>query len=138
MEIVCAQELIDSLIARFFSAFDNRDGKTPAQADLVECFTDKATIARRTPSGVEIYTLDEFVVPRIALLTHGALLDFHETEISATTEQFGGIATRTSWYTKSGLLDGKDYAGSGTKCFQLVEGDSGWRIASLAWVDDSA
>jgi len=43
-----------------------------------------------------------------------------------------------SRYTKAGLLNGNPYSGVGTKCFQLVLLDCGWRIASLAWVDDDA
>jgi hypothetical protein len=101
-------------------------------------FTDKATIVRRSDSGAELYTVTEFALPRIKLLTQGTLLDFHEREISSTTQIFDGIATRTSRYSKAGLLVGNDYSGSGTKCFQLVDLGSAWRIASLAWVDDNA
>ena len=133
-----SQEQIDDLIARFFSVFDNRKGSTPTLIELVACFTEKAIIVRRGDSGAEIYTLEEFAFPRVALLTHGALRNFHEHEISATTQLFDGIATHTSRYAKSGVLDGKEYSGSGTKCFQLVEAESGWRIAALAWVDDNA
>ncbi len=133
-----AQGKIDALVANFFSAFDNRDGATPRLADLINCFTDKATIVRRSAGGAELYTVREFALPRIELLTQGALLRFHEREISSTTQIFDGIAIRTSRYSKSGLLDGNDYAGSGTKCFQLVDLGTGWRIASLAWVDDNA
>jgi len=133
-----AQREIDALVAKFFAAFDNRDGATPRLADLINCFTDKATIVRRSDSGAEVYTVREFAIPRIKLLAHGALLHFHEREISSTTQIFDGIAIRTSRYGKSGLLDGNDYAGSGTKCFQLVDLGTGWRIASLAWVDDNA
>jgi hypothetical protein len=133
-----AQREIDALVARFFSAFDNRDGAVPRLADLINCFTEKATIVRRSDSGAELYTVREFAIPRIKLLTEGALLCFHESEISSKTQIFDGIATRTSRYSKSGLLNGNSYGGSGTKCFQLVDLSIGWRIASLAWVDDSA
>lgn len=133
-----AQEKIDALVATFFSTFDNRAGAIPCLADLTNCFTDKATIVRRSDAGAEQYTVMEFALPRIKLLTQGSLPDFHEREISATTQIFNDIATRTSRYDKSGLLDGTDYAGSGTKCFQLVDLGSGWRISSLAWVDDDA
>jgi len=132
-----AQREIDVLVAKFFSAFDNRDGTTPRLADLMNCFTDKATIICRSDSGVEQYTVREFAIPRIKLLTQGALLHFHEREISSKTQIFDGIAIRTSRYRKSGLFEGKDYTGSGTKCFQLVDLGTGWRIASLAWVDDN-
>ena len=138
MDYSGAQGKIDALIAKFFSAFDNRDGVTPRLDDLINCFTDKATIVRRSDSGTELYTVREFALPRIELLTQGGLLHFHEREISSTTQIFDGIATRTSRYSKSGLLDGNDYSGSGTKCFQLVDLGIGWRIASLAWVDDNA
>ena len=133
-----AQGKIDVLIAKFFSAFDNRDGVTPQLADLINCFADKAIVVRRSDSGTELYTVREFARPRINLLTQGALLHFHQREISSTTQIFDGIATRTSRYSKSGLLDGNDYSGSGIKCFQLVDLSIGWRIASLAWVDDNA
>lgn len=127
---------IDALITRFFSAFDNRNGARPMPAAITECFTEKATIVRRFESGAELCTVNEFADPRIALLTQGTLREFHEWEVSSTTHVYGGIAVRTSRYAKAGLLDGNDYAGSGTKCFQLVDMDNGWRIASLAWVDD--
>ena len=132
-----AQREIDALVAKFFSAFDNRDGATPLLADLIDCFTDKAIIVRRSHTGADLYTVREFAIPRIELLTQGALLHFHEWEISSETQIFDGIAIRTSRYSKSGLLDGNDYSGSGTKCFQLVGISVGWRIASLAWVDDN-
>ena len=129
-------EEIDSLIARFFSAFDNRDGATPRLADLQQCFTDKATIVSRSAAGTDVSTVSEFGLPRVKLLTDGRLLGFHERETASTTQMFSGIATRTSRYSKSGVLDGKPYGGSGTKCFHLVDFGAGWRISALAWVDD--
>lgn len=138
MDNPIAQDMIDALVARFFSAFDNRNGTRPRLADLIDCFAEKATVARHLDAGTELLTVDEIAVPRIELLSKGALLDFHEWEISATTRIFDGIATRTSRYGKAGLLDGKPYGGSGTKCFHLVSTRSGWRIASIAWVDDHA
>jgi hypothetical protein len=137
MENPRAQEKINVLITRFFSAFDNRNGVIPLLPDLLECFADKATVARHSIAGAELYTVREFATPRIELLTKGGLQNFHEWEVSPETQIFGGIATRTSRYGKSGLLNGKDYSGSGTKCFHLVECSLGWRIASLAWVDDN-
>jgi hypothetical protein len=130
------QVKIDAIIARFFSAFDNRNGALPQLSNLAICFTPKAVITRRANSETDLYTVEEFAIPRIELLNGGTLLDFHEAEISSTTQIFDGIAVRISRYRKSGLLNGDNYAGAGTKCFQLVELNSGWRIASLAWVDD--
>ena len=131
-----ARDQIDALIARFFSAFDNRDGARPRLESVSDCFAGKATIVRWASKGAELYTVAEFAAPRIELLTRGELRDFHEWEVSAATEVFGGIAARTSRYSKSGRLNGEAYSGTGTKCFHLVELVAGWRIASLAWVDD--
>ena len=138
MEGTSTQDNIDALIARFFSVFDNRDGAKPHLADLTGCFTEKATIVRRFNTGTELYTVGEFAAPRIELLTQGALLEFHEWEISAATQIFDGIAARISRYCKTGLLHGNDYSGSGTKCFHLADMGFGWRISYLAWVDDDA
>src|SRR5689334_18278925 len=105
-----AQTEIDAVVANFFSVFDNRNGAKPRLADLINCFTNKATIVRRSNSGAELYTVREFAIPRIKLLTQGTLLNFHEWEISSKTEIFAGIAIRTSRYSKAGMLDGNDYA----------------------------
>jgi len=132
-----AREEIDKLIVEFFSAFDNRNG-SPELANILACFADKAVIARSAGSNADLYSVMEFALPRIELLTQGTLVNFHESETSSTTNIFGGIATRTSRYSKAGLLKGDHYGGVGTKCFQLIALDCGWRIASLAWVDDDA
>lgn len=131
------EEQIDALVARFFSAFDNRQ-RAPEMADVTDCFSDKAVVARHDSNGVELYTAREFAAPRIDLLAGGSLRDFNESETASTTQVVGGIATRTSRYVKSGMLDGKPYAGAGTKLFQIVRLDCGWRISALAWSDDAA
>ena len=137
MEESRAREEIDKLIADFFSAFDNRNG-SPEIANILACFTDRAVIVRSVGSNTDLYSVMEFASPRIELLTQGTLVNFHESETSSTTNIFGGIAIRISRYSKAGLLKGYHYGGVGTKCFQLVALDCGWRIASLAWVDDDA
>jgi hypothetical protein len=133
-----AQEAIDELVVRFFSVFDNRNGAKPRLADLTACFAEKASVARHSDAGAELSTVVEFAGPRIDLLCQGTLIDFHEWEVSSTTQIFDGIATRTSRYSKAGLLNGKAYRGSGTKCFHFVNLGAGWGITSLVWVDDSA
>ncbi|MGZ5194943.1 MAG: hypothetical protein ACXWJM_07030 [Ramlibacter sp.] len=131
-----AQAEIDALIARFFRAFDNRAG-TPAIEDVTGCFADKAVIACHDGTGTKLYTAHEFAAPRIELLEGGSLRDFCESETESATRVVGGIATRTSRYVKSGLLDGAPYGGAGTKLFHLVLVDGSWRISSLAWQDDT-
>lgn len=136
MDEARARQDIDTLITTFFSAFDNRRAP-PALGTLLACFADKAVITRGAGASAEVYTVSEFAAPRMELLTQGVLTDFHEAETSATTHVFGAIATRTSRYEKSGHLRGQPYTGAGTKCFQLVALEGGWRIAALAWTDDA-
>jgi hypothetical protein len=130
------REQIDGLIARFFAAFDNRNGAKPTLGAILGCFAEKAVIARSADAGTQLFTPMEFAAPRMELLESGSLLDFHETEDSSSTSIFANLATRTSRYRKSGILEGATYAGAGTKLFQLVAIDSGWRILSIAWADD--
>ncbi|RNF85091.1 DUF4440 domain-containing protein [Montanilutibacter psychrotolerans] len=132
------QDKIDALIGTFFSAFDNRGDALPEIRRVTDCFTDKAVVVRHSKAETAIYTPVEFALPRIELLTRGALRNFHEYETDSNTSIFGGIATRTSRYSKLGELNGSSYSGAGTKCFQLVELGIGWRISSLAWIDDEA
>ncbi len=131
-----ARRKVDALIARFFAVFDNRDDARPQIATLTGCFVENAVIVRHDGKTAEFCTVLEFAAPRIRLLTEGTLVQFHEWEETSSTQVFGGIAARVSRYGKAGILDGKAYSGSGTKCFQLVEAGIGWRISSLAWVDD--
>jgi hypothetical protein len=138
MQQVDSASGIDELITAFFAAFDNRDGRVPDLGTLLGLFADKAVVARASGADIELLTALEFARPRIELLRGGRLVDFHEAETRGTTNAFGAIATHTSRYRKAGLLDGKPYAGEGTKTFQLVALESGWRILSLAWIDDAA
>ena len=128
---------IDALVERFFAAFDNRSTE-PSLARILDCFSNKAVVARSDNNGTHLFTVEEFAVPRINLLADGSLINFTEIEESSTTQVFGGIATRTSRYRKAGVLHGSSYVGAGTKCFQFVRLGNGWRISSLAWVDDNS
>jgi hypothetical protein len=131
------QENIDLLIRRFFAAFDNRGGLTPALEQMTALFAEKAVIVKCAQGECQVYSPAEFARPRVVLLTSGELVGFHEQEESSSTEIAGGLAVRKSRYSKSGHLNGAAYAGSGTKFFQLARLASGWRIAALSWVDDA-
>ena len=128
---------IDEVISRFFAVFDNRAGRVPEAQTFGLLFVSNATIATHSSRGVQITTADEFVRPRIELLTSGRLVDFHEWETQSENEVLGSLAVRRSRYEKSGRLDGQPYAGVGTKFFELARIGEAWRIVSLAWIDDA-
>ena len=132
------QENIDALIQRFFAAFDNRDGRVPRQELITELFAERAIIATHHDGQCDLYSPSEFAQPRIALLRSGDLLEFHEWEETSSTHIVGELATRTSRYAKAGLHLGAEYAGRGSKFFQLAKFASDWRIVALSWIDDTA
>src|SRR5579871_1944087 len=126
---------IDALIARFFGAFDNRNGRVPTLDELAALFAPGAIVVCDTGTHSAHWTVAEFAAPRVRLLTGGELVDFHEWETSASTRLLGAIATRDSAYRKHGTLRGEPYAGSGRKFFQFGRFAQGWRISAVAWSD---
>ena len=129
---------IDDVITRCFAVFDNRAGKKPDAQTFCSLFAPGAIIATHTGRDVVISTPEEFVRPRIELLTSGRLVDFSEWETKSDTQLLGSLAVRHSRYEKSGRLDNRPYAGAGTKFFQLALIGETWRIVSLSWIDDGS
>lgn len=131
------RERIDRIIATFFGAFDNRNGRVPAVEELAGLFAPGAIVVRDTGVHCESLSVATFVEPRLRLLTGGELVDFHEWETESSTQVVGHVAARASKYRKLGTLRGQPYAGSGRKFFQLGRLAAGWRITAVAWSDDA-
>jgi len=129
---------IDALVASFFAVFDNRQGRVPTAEDFEALFGPCAFIVTHAGGEPQICSPRTFVEPRVVLLSSGSLVDFHEWETESQTEIIGSLAVRRSRYAKQGLHDSKPYAGTGTKFFQLASLQQGWRIMSVAWIDDPA
>ncbi|MBW3520090.1 GNAT family N-acetyltransferase [Flavobacterium sp. NKUCC04_CG] len=126
------QTEIDLLIEAYYAFFKN----TTQEWEMIQrFFTVKATITKVTEGNMEQLDVAGFLLPRKKLLTNGTLTDFSEVEIKRHTQIEGRIAHRLSGYRKNGLWDGKLYAGSGTKSFQLIKTTHGWKIHSLIWND---
>lgn len=129
---------IDALVAGFFGVFDNRQGRVTRAEDFEALFGPSAFIVTHGGAGPLISTPRDFVEPRIALLSSGSLVDFHEWETEASTEIIGSLAVRRSRYAKQGTHEAKPYTGTGTKFFQFARLEQGWRIMTVAWIDDPA
>ncbi|MCX5015754.1 nuclear transport factor 2 family protein [Streptomyces sp. NBC_00555] len=125
---------IDTVTAEFFGAFDNRGGKTADVARIRRLVVPGGVIVLTGPD-FTVYTVDEFVEPRLRLLTGGRLVEFSEWETSERTQIEGDIASRFGTYRKSGILDGEPFEGGGTKTIQFVRTPEGWRISAFAWYD---
>lgn len=126
---------IEALIAAFYAAFDNREGRRPAVEALREMFSPGATITRVNGEAVDRWTPEAFIAPRQAMLTDGTLTDFREWETAARTEVLANIASRWSTYSKAGVLEGADYHGGGHKFIQLHREAGHWRISAILWED---
>lgn len=128
---------IDEIVAKFFGAFDNRNGRVPTLDEIVRLFVPGAIVGRDTGTHCEHWSVAEFAEPRLRLLASGALVEFHEWETASSTEIAGHVAVRACAYRKLGTLNAQPYAGGGRKFFQLARVPSGWRIAAIAWSDDA-
>ncbi len=126
---------LEALVAAFYAAFDNRGGRPPATAALRAMFGEGATITRVDADGAVVWTPDEFIAPREAMLTNGVLTEFHEWETAARTVLLANIASRWSTYEKAGTLNGAAYGGGGHKFIQFRRQDGRWTISSILWED---
>lgn len=126
---------IEKLIAEFYEAFDNREGRALNAIALRNMFIPEAIIVRVQEDSVNAMTLGSFLDSRIQMLTNRTLEHFHEWETSAATSILGNMASRHSTYRKSGVLHGDLYEGGGRKFIQLVRISEAWRIASILWED---
>ncbi len=126
---------IDSVIATLYAAFDNRGPRKPATAELRKVYVAGGGVIRVSASGMDSWTIEEFLLSRDAMLTDGTLVEFHEWETSSTTTVFENIASRQSHYAKAGTLHGAAYTGKGRKFIQLCRADGRWLIASVLWED---
>lgn len=126
------QTEIDLLIEGYYAFFKNSNQDWEM---IQRFFTAKATITKVFQRNIEQFDVAAFLAPRKKLLTNGTLTEFSEVEIERHTQIEGQIAHRFSGYRKNGLWEGKLYAGSGTKSFQLVKTTDGWKIHSLLWDD---
>jgi len=130
------QSDIDALVRAFFSVFTNKDGARPDLDAIHRMFIPQGLIIKCSDAQPVIYTIAEFIAPRLKLLTGGQLVDFQEQEVSARTDIFGSIAQRYGVYEKSGVLDGKAFHAYGVKTLQLIRMEDGWKMVSLAWEDE--
>lgn len=130
------KSILDELTRIFYNLFTNKDGKKPNVEGIHQLFIPEGLIIKNSGSAPEIYTLQQFIEPRIKLLTGGSLINFSEKEVTERTEIFGNIAHRFSTYHKSGVLAGKKFETTGMKTIQFIKTTAGWKISSLAWDDE--
>jgi len=127
---------INNLTEQFFNLFDNTNNKIPDWTIVQKICIPEIIIIKKTGLTEVVYNLTNFIEPRRTILSNGTLTNFHEQELEEETQIIGHIAHRRSRYQKSGNLSGKSFVETGTKLFQYIKTNNGWRINSLVWEDD--
>jgi hypothetical protein len=133
---VAAKSELDRLTAEFFDAVSFESGGTPAYRKIHALFIETGLLIKNSGPTPEIASVREFIEPRQATVSAGALTRFKEAELSETTEIFGNVAHRFSVYAKSGSLHGADFEARGMISTQFVLTPGGWRMSAMAWDDE--
>ncbi|HJQ32517.1 MAG TPA: hypothetical protein VJ866_10065 [Pyrinomonadaceae bacterium] len=130
------KDAIDALTKSFFDVFSNRGGKAPKLDALYGLCLPEAIVLKACDDVPAVYSLREFIEPRVRLLSGGQLQDFFEEELAERTDIFGNVAQRFCSYRKSGLLSGERFETKGMKCLQFVKSSGRWFISAVAWDDE--
>jgi hypothetical protein len=127
---------IEGIVDAFFGAFVSGPGCAERMALLRGLLLPRAVIVRTCGLEPAVMGVEEFIVPREALLTDGSLTDFREWPVAGRVEVFGDIAHWFGSYAKAGTQEGEAFTGRGMKTIQLVRTADGWRMSAAAWDDE--
>jgi hypothetical protein len=127
---------IDNIINVFFDIFTNTNQKQPDWTIINNVCIPETVIIKKSDAAEVVYNLNSFIEPRRKILTDGTLANFQESEIEEETKITGNIAQRFSKFQKSGYLNGVYFKEYGSKFFQFIKTNNGWKINSLIWEDD--
>jgi RimJ/RimL family protein N-acetyltransferase len=127
---------IAEIVRTFFAAFTSGPDSPARLLALRQVLHPGAVIVRTCGLEPAVYSVEDFIAPRAALLSGGKLVDFHEWEVSGRTEIFGDIAQHFCTYAKAGVQDGTPFAARGKKTIQFIRVDGRWLVISGAWDDE--
>lgn len=128
--------LIDQLTKKFFSIFTNAHQQQPDWNLIHTLCLSETIIIKKSGITEDIYDLQSFIEPRRKILSDGTLTEFEESEIYEETRIIGHIAQRYSKYQKNGYLNGNHFQEYGSKFFQFIKTNKGWKINSVIWEDE--
>lgn len=127
---------IETLVHAFFSAFTSGPDAAARLDDLRRIMLPGATVVRTCGLPIEVYDVESFIAPRLALLTSGEISEFEEWPEPGRTDVFGDIAHWWGAYGKRWRTNDGVHTGRGMKTMSFVRTDDGWRISSAAWDDE--
>ncbi len=127
---------IEGIVGAFFAAFTSGPELSARLDGLRSLFLPGAVIVRTCGTEPLLYSVEEFIAPREALLSGGTLVDFREWHVAGRTDLFGDIAHWFGTYAKAWEQAGTPHSGRGMKSLQLVRTGEGWRISAAVWDDE--
>lgn len=127
---------IDRLILRFFSVFDNRNGTQVHIDSLRELCSAGVSIYKKSTTGLIHDSLDSFIASRQDLFDKGVFTSFFEYETGSDNTILGNLAQRRSSYSKHWKQGNEAFYQNGTKLFQLVKDQVGWKLCAILWEDE--
>lgn len=128
---------INQITKDFFNLFTNtKQRKLELEKINNLCFRE-TIIVRKSKDEEEIFNIETFITARQKILSNGTLTEFEEYEIIGETKIVNNLAHRFSKYQKKGYLNGEYFEGNGTKFFQYTKTNTGWKINSVIWEDES-
>ena len=130
------ESAVEDLVRAFFSAFTSGPETAARLDDLRRIMLPGATVVRTCGLPVEVYDVESFIAPRLALLTSGEISDFEEWPEPGRVDVFGDVAHWWGPYGKRWRTGTEVHTGRGMKTMSFVRTDDGWRISSAAWDDE--
>jgi RimJ/RimL family protein N-acetyltransferase len=127
---------IDQITTEFFNLFTNARQQKPALDKIHYICMPETIILKKIIGKEEVFTIEQFIEPRIEILSNGTLTEFEEYELSEDTRVVNNIAQRFSKYQKKGYLNGIYFEVTGNKLFSYVKTEKAWKIVSIVWEDN--
>ena len=135
-ESTAVKSELDRLTSAFFDAVSFEAGSRPSYESIPALFIERGLLIKNAGPAPEISSVREFIEPRQALVSSGALVRFHESELSESTVIFGNVAHRFSAYEKSGTSSGVAFEARGMITTQFINTPGGWKMSAMAWDDE--
>ena len=128
---------IDYVTEDFYESLSFMDGELPDLETVKELFYADGLLINNNFGKPIKFTAGSFTAAMETQIEEGKLTQFMQRELYSKTEIFGRVAQRTSVYEYSFSYYEIENLPRGINYIQFVQDDDNWRIASMAWNDES-
>ena len=125
-------------VTKLYQSISFRAGHEPDLDSFERLLYTDARLVHVSADGAETSSVAEFTKRFRNQVRTGELKSFHEEQLSGSLELFGGIAHVLSTYAAQIELHTATAILRGINSIQLLRDGSRWRVASIAWYDETA